>query len=316
MGRINQAVVTVGYDFHETDYQRGGFAPQTRNQEVKALYARAQMPLFMDNLELTLGGRESRVKDRDLANNIDNNQSRFVKEIGVTYQLDDQQRVFLRRDESFRHANMDELAALPFGETFLEPQEGVSYELGWEWNPANAQVQATIFQLDLDNEIKYNALTYANVNLDESRRRGLVLSASKDISKDLRVSGSYNYTDSEIQAGTFAGNEVPFVPEHSIVLSTDYQLNAQTNLYIDAKYTGSQYQDDDEANALSKVGGYTVVNANVSWKKDNWDASLRVNNLLDKEYDAYTIAAWWLPGGTAYYPAAERQILLTLGYNF
>lgn len=100
------------------------------------------------------------------------------------------------------------------------------------------------------------------------------------------------------------------------MLNLDYRLAADTRLYLDAKYTGSQYQDDDEANALPKVGGHTVFNASLNWKRQQWDASLRVNNLFDKQYDAYTLAAFWLPGGTAYYPAAERQLMLTLGYSF
>lgn len=315
-GQLGNADITAGYDRHSTDYVRGGFSPQTREQTVNALYARAQMPLLIDGLQLTIGGRDSRVKDRDIRNCAENSQSRFVKEIGLSYQLDDTQRVFLRRDESFRHANMDELAALPAGKTFLDPQEGTSIELGWEWTQANTQVQATVFQLDLDNEIKFNAAAFVNDNLEESRRRGLILSTAHRYNNQLQLTANYSFTDSEIMAGTHAGNEVPYVPNHSASVGLDYQLNTETNLYLDAKYTGSQFQDDDEANTLAQVGGYTVVNANVRWKLQNWDASLRVNNLFDKAYDAYTIAAAWLPGGTAYYPAAGRQVMLTLGYSF
>ncbi|MBE9397313.1 TonB-dependent receptor [Pontibacterium sp. N1Y112] len=316
LGKLGHADITLGYDRHRTDYVRGGYSPQTRQQTANAIYARAQMPLILDDLQLTIGGRESRVKDIDLRNNQDNSQSRFVKEIGLTYQLSAEQRVFLRRDESFRYANMDELAALPAGETFLKPQEGTSLEFGWEWSQSTTQLQATVFQLDLDNEIKYNATTFANENLDESRRRGLILSARHGLTPDLQLTGNYSYTDSEIKAGTHAGNEVPYVPNHSVALGLDYQLTNETNVYLDAKYTGAQFRDDDEANSLSQVGGYTVVNANVRWSFQQWDASLRINNLFDKEYDAYTIAAPWLPGGSAYYPAAGRQLMLTLGYSF
>ena len=316
LGQLGDTEITLGYDRHSTDYVRGGFSPQTREQTVNALYARAQLPLLIEDLQLTVGGRDSRVKDRNLSSNQENSQSRFVKEIGLSYQLNDAQRIFLRRDESFRHANMDELALLPSGETFLEPQEGTSIELGWEWNQTDTQIQATVFQLDLDNEIKFNAATFTNDNLEESRRRGLILNAAHRYSSALQLTANYSFTDSEIKAGTHAGNEVPYVPNHSATVALDYQLNASTNLYVDAKYTGSQFLDDDEANALDKIGGYTVVNANLRWKMQEWDASLRINNLFDKEYDAYALAASWVPGGVAHYPAAGRQVMLTLGYSF
>lgn len=316
LGQLGDAAITLGYDRHSTDYVRGGFSPQTREQTVNALYARAQLPLLTEGLKLTVGGRDSRVKDRNLSSNQENSQSRFVKEIGLSYQLNDEQRVFLRRDESFRHANMDELALLPSGKTFLKPQEGTSIELGWEWSQGDSQVQATLFQLDLDNEIKFNATTFTNDNLEESRRRGLILNAAHRYSNALQLTANYSFTDSEIKAGTHTGNEVPYVPNHSATVALDYQLNTSTNLYVDAKYTGSQFLDDDEANALDKIGGYTVVNANLRWKMQEWDASLRVNNLFDKEYDAYALAAFWVPGGVAHYPAAGRQVMLTLGYSF
>ena len=316
LGQLGDTEITLGYDRHSTDYVRGGFSPQTREQTVNALYARAQLPLLIEDLQLTVGGRDSRVKDRNLSSNQENSQSRFVKEIGLSYQLKDAQRIFLRRDESFRHANMDELALLPSGETFLEPQEGTSIELGWEWNQTDTQIQATVFQLDLDNEIKFNAATFTNDNLEESRRRGLILNAAHRYSSALQLTANYSFTDSEIKAGTHAGNEVPYVPNHSATVALDYQLNASTNLYVDAKYTGSQFLDDDEANALDKIGGYTVVNANLRWKMQAWDASLRINNLFDKEYDAYALAASWVSGGVAHYPAAGRQLMLTLGYSF
>ena len=315
-GSIGNVDLNIGFDHHATDYKRGGFSPQTREQSVNALYARARLPLWQDNLHLTLGGRDSRVKDRDLRNNQENSKSRFVKEIGLSYQLDAEQRVFLRRDESFRHANMDELAQLPAGKNFLEPQEGRSIELGWERQTADTTLQATLFNLDLDNEIKYNAANFSNDNLEASERQGLIVSGSHQLTPAVLISANYSYTDSEIKAGQHAGNEVPYVPAHSASVALDYQLSQTTQLYLDARYNGRQYRDDDEANQLDRLGGYTVFNAHARWQLNQWDASLRINNLFNKEYDAYTIAAPWLPGGTAYYPAAGRQLMLTLGYNF
>ncbi|WP_296060947.1 TonB-dependent receptor [uncultured Amphritea sp.] len=316
VGKISDADVTFGYDRHNTNYERGGFAPQTRKQFVNAFYARTQIPLITEQLQLTLGGRNTRTEDKDIKNSLNHKQSDFVKEIGLGYQLTDEHRVFLRRDESIRYANMDELAQLPTGKTFLKPQEGRSVELGWEWSTPSNQIQATAFQLDLDNEIKFFPATYVNDNLDKSRRQGVVLSATHQYSEQLTLLSNYSYTEAKIMAGTHEGNYVPYVPNHTATLAIDYQLNSATNLYLDAKYTGSQYQDDDEENSMERVDSYTLVNANIRWKYQKFTTSVRVDNLLNKDYDAYTVAASWVPGGSAYYPAAGRQFMLTLNYDF
>ncbi|MGB0466301.1 MAG: TonB-dependent receptor [Pontibacterium sp.] len=317
-GTLGSAQVTLGYDRHRSDFERNGV---NKHQTVDALYARTTLPLS-ERTTLTFGGRNSKVNDVNDLNDNTSKKSGFVKEIGLSYRLNTQHRFFARRDESFRYANMDELASLPTGVDFLEPQEGTSYELGWEWQQPNRQLQLSLFRLDLKNEIKLDPNTLspsffpANVNLPESQRTGLVLSTAHQATQALRLFGNYSFTDSEIQAGTYKGKAVPYVPTHSATFGADYKVNNQVNLYLDAKYTGSQYQDDDEANDLPKVDAYTVVNASLGWTHQNWDASVRINNLLNKQYDAYTKADQWTPGGSAYYPAPDRQLMLTVGYSF
>ncbi len=298
-------LLTAGVDLTDSDYQTDG---SSITQETEAAYLRLQLPL-QPRWSLTLGARHSDVEDRDLNSHQSHDDSVFVKEFGITWRPSDQQRIFLRRDENFRFATADENRWTLAGVDFLEPQEGVSWELGWSWSGPTSRIEATLFDLSLDNEILYDAAQFANINLDSSRRRGLILSAEHQLTPALRIGGTYTYTHSEMTSGSFEGNEVPYVANNQFSLFSNYRFNRQWNLYTDLQYTGSRYPAWDDANRQERLDPDLLLNASLSWHNGPWNGQLTVNNLLDEEYYAYA-------GIGAYYPAPERNLLLSLGYTF
>lgn len=304
-------LLTTGVDLTDSDYQAYG---GSITQETEAAYLRLQLPL-QPRWSLTLGARHSEVEDRDLNSNLSHDDSVFVKEFGITWRPSDQQRIFLRRDENFRFATADENGSTLPGIEFLDPQEGVSWELGWGWSGATSRIEATLFDLSLDNEILYDAAQFANINLDSSRRRGLILSIEHQLTPALRIGGTYTYTHSEMTSGSFEGNEVPYVANNQFSLFSNYRFNRQWNLYTDLQYTGSRYPAWDDANRQERLDPDLLLNASLRWQQGPWSAQLTINNLLDEEYHAYAGYASW-KSSNYYYPAPERNLLLSLGYTF
>jgi iron complex outermembrane receptor protein len=304
-------LLTAGADLTDSDYQAYG---GSITQETDAAYLRLQLPL-QPRWSLTLGARHSEVEDRDLNSNLSHDDSVFVKEFGITWRPSDQQRIFLRRDENFRFATADENGSTLPGIEFLDPQEGVSWELGWGWSGATSRIEATLFDLSLDNEILYDAAQFANINLDSSRRRGLILSIEHQLTPALRIGGTYTYTHSEMTSGSFEGNEVPYVANNQFSLFSNYRFNRQWNLYTDLQYTGSRYPAWDDANRQERLDPDLLLNASLRWQQGPWSAQLTINNLLDEEYHAYAGYASW-KSSNYYYPAPERNLLLSLGYTF
>jgi iron complex outermembrane receptor protein len=308
-------LLTTGFDLTDSDYQADNALVTTDiTQDTEAAYLRLQLPL-QPRWSLTLGARHSEVEDRDLNSNLSHDDSVFVKEFGITWRPSDQQRIFLRRDENFRFATADENGSTLPGIEFLDPQEGVSWELGWGWSGATSRIEATLFDLSLDNEILYDAAQFANINLDSSRRRGLILSAEHQLTPALRIGGTYTYTHSEMTSGSFEGNEVPYVANNQFSLFSNYRFNRQWNLYTDLQYTGSRYPAWDDANRQERLDPDLLLNASLRWQQGPWSAQLTINNLLDEEYHAYAGYASW-KSSNYYYPAPERNLLLSLGYTF
>ncbi|WP_372598447.1 TonB-dependent receptor family protein [Amphritea sp.] len=312
--------LTAGLDQTQSNYKNSWGSKYRQN--LQAYYLQTIVPLQKD-LNLTLGARHSKVEDTNRVSDETNRDNATVKEIGLAWQVTPQQRLFIRRDENFRFANLDEHGFTLPSVNFLKPQEGTSWELGWQQQQSDLTIAVSLYHLKLKNELLYDAAIAntdswngygANINLDESRRQGIILELTNDLTEKLKTGVTYTYTDAELTSGSFDGNKVPFVAEHTLNLFADYQFTGNWSLFIDGQYTGSRYQDDDNTNAQHKVPEQFILNTAVNYRRDNWFASLKINNLSNETYDGYTIYSSW--SGSNHYPAPERNLKLSLGYRF
>jgi len=321
-----EALVTLGLDFIDSDYLLTAFGTTTNDQKVRNLYGQAVIPVS-NKLTATIGARSARVEN-DLmdgfkfTSGIDINDSQTVFEAGLSMQLTPELRTFIRRDENFRFAKLDEHTQTLGGVVALETQTGISYELGAEWKRNGNLISANLFQLRLKNEIDYDPVNFANINLDPTVRNGLIIDARWQAMNNLTLTGQYSYVDAEFDKGAFKGNDIPFVAENTAHLSANYKIDTHWNLFGELQYIGDRYAAGDLTNAFEELDGYTVANINVRYQRNNWLAGLRINNLFDRKYSDFSATAYnaAIPpfGATdiAFYAAPERNISLMVQYSY
>ena len=183
-----------------------------------------------------------------------------------------------------RWANVDENGFVSPGVDFLKPQTGVSWESGLEWQDGVQRYQASLYRLDLTDELMYDPLIPnpmswsgrgANINLNKTRRDGLLLEAERQLTHRLSVGGQYSFTDSEYRDGNFKGNEVPWVSRHSASAHVSYLILPGLKGYLESEYTGSRYLSSDNAHAMPRAGGYTLFNAALSYDYQQFTSKLR-----------------------------------------
>ena len=315
-----KAVITLGYDHENTDYLLNtAFGPQGTKQDINAVYAQISYPII-SNLNLTTGLRHARVDNR-----INTGTTSQVKDdlnlgsIGLSFQASPSWRIFARADQNYRFAKVDEHTNVVFGQpTGLDTQTGVSYELGMEIQQQSFQMTAQLYRLNLKNEIGFDSSTYFNVNLDDTRRNGLSITARSDINASWSVGASYDYIDSSVAAGAFKGNDIPLVAEHELRLFASWTPNIDTLIGAEIHHVGKQTLGNDFTNSFSQLDSYTVFNANAHYYYDNWDFSARINNIFNQYYSE-TGATGYDASFTvkdAYNPAAERNFSINARYSF
>ena len=316
VGRFDRSVITLGVDFQTTDYRLlTAFGPQGDDQDIGAVYAQITQPLT-PLVSLTAGGRHARVRN-DIDNGgqaVDLNDSVTVGSLGLVYRPHAAWRLFLRADQNYRFAKVDEQTNVPFGQAVgLDTQRGTSYETGAEYSSGALQVAASAYQLRLKDEISFDAATFTNVNLPTSRRNGLTLSADFDLSRSLRVGAGYDYIDSEITSGTHRGSRVPLVPEHKANAHAEYRPRQNWLLRLDLEYVGEQFLGSDFTNTTEPLDAYTAASLVMHYDRGDWRFTTRVNNLFNALYSETGASSF---SGDGFNPAPERNIWIGASYRY
>jgi iron complex outermembrane receptor protein len=261
-------------------------------------------------------------------------ETEYAYELAARHRIDGQWAVTGRLGRSYRFANVDEI--YEFSPTFtrefqfLEPQTAVSYEASLEQRTGTSALRATLFQIDVENEIHLDVYStgIGNTNLPPSRRRGLELEAQQAVGPALRLTGSYTYTEARFLEGVLpgsaatqtnvdiAGKTVPLVPRHKLNAGASWSFAPRTRLDALATYVGSQYMDNDQGNTGVKIPAYTVVDLKLAWEGRGWRLSAAANNLLGEEYYNYAVRSQFVADRYNAYPLPERNYTMTAEYTF
>jgi iron complex outermembrane recepter protein len=322
-------LLTMGIDAQDADYELvSRFGEQRNAQEIRDIYAQGIIPLA-PGVDVTLGARRSKV-DNELEdtgafaiypNGQKVDDSVTATQLGLTYRPDRFVRTFIRHDENFRFAKVDEYFAsgATAGTVLLKTQTGKSTEIGAEWNDGYWRIKGVVYRLELDEEIAFDPTTFNNINIEGTRRNGLLLETGGEIVKDLELIASYHYVDAEVETGAFKGNSIPLVSRQNARLALNYRFDDYLALFIEALGTDQRAFSGDFDNTLGKLPGYGLLNLGARYQLGRWRFQGRFNNVLNKEYSEF--GASGLDPGTfseveSFFPSPERNGTLTLAYDF
>jgi iron complex outermembrane receptor protein len=311
--------VTLGVDWEQTDYAlRTAFGPQGVDQTVWGVYGQATVPVG-DDVAATLGARRAGVRNAlsDGAGSADLDDALTVGTAGLSWQASADLRLFLRADQNFRFAKVDEYTNVVFGTPVgLRTQRGTSWEGGARYLAPQRRLEAVLYQLDLEDEISFDSSGYANVNLDATRRRGLILVGEWAPARGVTLGADYAYTGNEVTAGPFAGNRIPLVAEQSGRVWAGWAPRQDAALQIEGVFVGRRALGGDFENAFPDLPYYGIANLSGSLVRSGWRAVLRVSNLFDRRYSE--VGAVGLDADfarrDAYFPSPERTVWLTVSY--
>jgi iron complex outermembrane recepter protein len=313
------ADVVLGVDWEQTAYAlRTSFGPQDVDQTVYGVYGQVVLPVRA-NLHATLGVRRAGVRNTvsDGLTDTQLDDDLTVGTAGLSWQATDDWRLFLRADQNFRFAKVDEHTNVVFGTPVgIGNQTGVSYEAGAQYLAPQRVLRAVLYQLDVDDEISFDSIGFANINLDHTRRRGLLVTGEWTPIRSLSLSADYAYTGNEVTAGPFAGERIPLVAEHSGRVAAAWSPRPDVTLYAEGVYVGPRVLGGDFANAFPELDRYGIVNLAGQWRQAGWRIALRVNNLFNREYSEVGAVGFneTFTTRAAYYPSPGRAAWVTVSY--
>ena len=334
------ASLVAGLDLADWDYHRRiagspaaiatPFSRTDGSQSNRALYFRASA-MLAPATKLSAGWRHQRVQD-DLTNafggpGTPQQQARSARagEIGLHHALTEPLALFGKLGTSFRFATVDENGFTANG-NLLEPQTARHREAGIEYRAHGSRLRATLYAIDLDNEIYFSPLVVpfgANTNLSPTRRAGLELQGGTALTRTLELSGNLALQSARFRYGTYggvnvSGRDVPLVPRALASIRVTWQAAQRTRVAASVAYTGAQRYDNDQANAFSRsMPAYALADLKLMHEIGGWTLAVVAGNLFDKRYYSYGIIdSFACATPVCVYPQPGRSVFASAEYRF
>lgn len=237
-------------------------------------------------------------------------------EISARHRLGRAVAVYGKFGNSFRVPNVNDNYSLFTGTVAqLEPQTSHDREIGTDLSLGGGQYRLAVYEMNVNNEIHYNPVTFTNVNLAPTRRNGVELEGKWQINAGVGAFASYTHAVARFREGAFVNNNVPLVPRHAVKLGATWEVTPRTRVSALVTYTGEQLFDGDETNTFGrKMPAYTLVDLKISRETAGWMLSAGVKNMLNEKYFSYGVFTGF-PSFSAY-PAPERSFFASALYTF
>jgi iron complex outermembrane receptor protein len=178
-------------------------------------------------------------------------------------------------------------------------EESRQIEIGARRAFANGRFHSTfaLYRLERDNIAIPDDNGFTQQAGDQ-QSRGLEAELSGELARGLRAAFSYAYTDSELTNFSelvvlpfsnppFAvfdrsGNSSAFAPEHLANLWLSKSLQNGLRIAGGARFVDDQFISEDNT---ASIPSYVLLNAALSYGRNDWRLGLRLRNLTDEDYE-------------------------------
>ncbi len=217
-----------------------------------------------------------------------------------------------------------------WSDPYVKEEKLLDYEMGISYTGGIWDLKANLYWMNFTDEI----VAYGGAddegnpirgNADKTVHRGVELSAKVQLPAYLELSGNFSYSDNYFEKFIMydwgeeidlSGNTIAGFP--SIISNGKLAYNnGNLNLFTQMQYVGKQYLDNTE-NEDRRIDPFKVLNIgaviNIAklFSKTDLQMNVRVNNILDEEYetagyhDSWTDEKYFFPAAGCNFVAGLR----------
>lgn len=223
--------------------------------------------------------------------------------------------------KSFRMPTFNDLYYADMGNSKLNPESALQYDLGFVLNKDWKQGIVDHFRLQVDgyyNTVYDKIVAYPKgqqfrwtmLNLGKVHIRGVDAMAEVGLepAKDWKVTARLQYTYQDARDVTdsntsYYKDQIPYIPWHSgsAILGLSWR---EWDLAYSFIYSGERYSQQENI-LYNHLQPWYTHDMSVVYHARKWSARLDVNNIFSQDYDVILN-----------YPMPKRNYMLTLEYNF
>ncbi|KAF0807036.1 enterobactin receptor protein [Alcanivorax xiamenensis] len=194
-----------------------------------------------------------------------------------------------------------------YGNPDLEPETSLNKELGLYFNAGRVlTASVTVFHNDFEDKITrvacpitictdgpndFGADPTYRINVDEAVTKGVEATLATTLWRQLDLTFSYTYTDSEQKSGEYKGQPLTQIPEHLASLRADWRATDRIAPWTSVHYRGKESQPvTGPSSNTTTAPSNTLMDAGVAFRlSPQTTLNAGIYNLTDKEifYDEY-----------------------------
>ena len=268
--------ILVGATYNDANYKTSSIKNQDQSVASTGYYLQHQFKNELFDTQVGL-----RVEDHELFG------SHTVGQGAIRYHFLPNASVYANIGSAFRAPTLNELYSQWGGNENLEPEESISYELGFNYAITdNLATSFSVYRTNVDNLIVYS--DSMNQNVGEANFTGgeAGLKWKQD---DLFLATEYAYVESENKA---TGLEIAYRPKQTLTFTAGLE-NAVYGLSTSV-IARSHANASNSANSV-KVPGYATVDFNAYWNiNPTVKIFTNIQNIGDVQYrEVYKAASSW-----------------------
>ena len=223
--------------------------------------------------------------------------------------------------KSFRMPTFNDLYYADMGNSKLNPESALQYDLGFVLNKDWKQGIVDHFRLQVDgyyNTVYDKIVAYPKgqqfrwtmLNLGKVHIKGVDAMAEVGLepAKDWKVTARLQYTYQDARDVTdpntsYYKDQIPYIPWHSgsAILGLSWR---EWDLSYSFIYSGERYSQQENI-LYNHLQPWYTHDMSVAYHARRWSTRLDVNNIFSQDYDVILN-----------YPMPKRNYMLTLEYNF
>lgn len=201
--------------------------------------------------------------------------------------------------------------------TDLKSEKGWSAEVGGRVALSEKiNVDLSLFEIDMQDEVAWDYMTYRNQNLDDTRRVGSEVVFNWKPCNAFDSSVGYTFVDAEFTKGENDGQDIPLVPQDKVDVTGRFHFPQGVLAQVRWSHVSEQYLGGDTANVGPKLEDYGVLDLLVRYTptaSPQVDVFAAIDNVLNEEYAALGYKGY---SEDAYYPSPGIAYRAGLTYRF
>jgi len=144
------------------------------------------------------------------------------------------------------------------------------------------------------------------VNVGSATYKGFEIALSAQVMPTLNVGGNYTYMKTKVSDPNNQNVKLTSTPRHQAFLYAKWKPLNDLTIIPSFEYGGTRWSTLPSGSNYGRAGNFKIFNLKAEYQIDrNWDVSLAVRNLFDKNYELQR-----------YYPEEGRSFLLSTRVKF